>query len=197
MLLYDISREILSAPGYEGDPKPAVRRLKQIEDGAMYNLSAISMCNHTGTHIDAPLHFDEEGKDIESMRLSPFYGKCTVVTIEGILTGEDMERLLPHCERRLILHSSGTAYLSVSAARVIADSRLLLVGTDAISIAPPFDEYTPHLELARAGIAVLEGLYLEGVEDGTYTLAAFPLRIAGVEAAPCRAVLIGEQKGYY
>ena len=48
-----------------------------------------------------------------------------------------------------------------------------------------------------AGIAVLEGLYLEGVEDGTYTLAAFPLKIEGVEAAPCRAVLIGETKGYY
>ncbi len=197
MLIYDISREILSAEIYEGDPGPSVRFLKKIEDGAMYNLSTISLCNHTGTHIDAPLHFDEEGKDITSLRLSQFYGKCTVVSIEGILTGEDMERLLPHCERRLILHSSGKAFLSVSAARVIADSKLLLIGTDAISIAPPFDEYMPHLELARAGIAVLEGLYLEGVEDGTYTLAAFPLKIEGVEAAPCRAVLIGETKGYY
>ncbi|MBQ7218250.1 MAG: cyclase family protein, partial [Ruminococcus sp.] len=73
---------------------------------------------------------------------------------------------------------------------------LILVGTDAMSIAPPFDEYMPHLELARAGVAVLEGLYLEGVEDGSYTLSAFPLRIGGAEAAPCRAVLIGEAKGY-
>ena len=196
MLLYDISREVLSSEVYEGDPKPSSRFLKKIEDGAMYNLSTLSLCTHTGTHIDAPLHFDEEGEDIASMRLSRFYGKCTVVTIDGILTGEDMERLLPHCERRLILHSSGTAFLSVSAARVIADSKLLLVGTDALSIAPPFDEYMPHLELARAGVAVLEGLYLEGVEDGTYTLAAFPLKTAGLEASPCRAVLIGEQKGY-
>lgn len=196
MLIYDISREILSAQVYEGDPKPSLRFIKRIEDGAMYNLSAVSMCNHTGTHIDAPLHFDEEGKDITALRLSQFYGKCTVVTIEGILTGEDMERLLPHCERRLILHSSGNAYLSVSAARVIADSNLLLIGTDALSIAPPFDEYMPHLELARAGIAVLEGLFLEGVEDGSYTLAAFPLKVEGAEAAPCRAVLIGEKKGY-
>ena len=201
MLIYDISREILSAEIYEGDPGPSVRFLKKIEDGAMYNLSTISLCNHTGTHIDAPLHFDEEGKDITSLRLSQFYGKCTVVSIEGILTGEDMERLLPHCERRLILHSSGKAFLSVSAARVIADSKLLLIGTDAISIAPPFDEYMPHLELARAGIAVLEELCAyakeQGLEDGTYTLAAFPLKIEGVEAAPCRAVLIGETKGYY
>lgn len=196
MLIYDISREVLSVPVYEGDPKPSMRFLKKIEDGSLYNLSTVTMCTHTGTHIDAPLHFDEEGKDITALRLSQFYGRCTVVTIEGILTGEDMERLLPHCERRLILHSSGNAYLSVSAARVIADSNLILVGTDALSIAPPFDEYMPHLELARAGVAVLEGLYLEGVEDGSYTLSAFPLRIAGAEASPCRAVLIGEAKGY-
>ena len=196
MLIYDISREVLSAPVYEGDPKPSLQRLKRIEDGSLYNLSSVSLCNHTGTHIDAPLHFDDEGKDISSMRLSQFYGKCTVVTIEGILTGEDMERLLPHCERRLILHSSGNAYLSVSAARVIADSKLVLIGTDALSIAPPFDEFMPHMELARAGIAVLEGLFLEGVPDGSYTLCAFPLKIAGAEAAPCRAILFGETKGY-
>lgn len=197
VLLYDISREILSAEVYEGDPRPAVTRISSIGDGGMYNLSSVSLCTHTATHIDAPLHFDDEGEDIASMRISRFYGKCTVVTIDGILTGEDMERLLPHCARRLILHSSGKAFLSVSAARVIADSRLVLIGTDAMSIAPPFDEMMPHLELARAGIAVLEGLFLDGIEDGEYTLSAFPLKLSGLEAAPCRAILMREKKGYY
>ena len=197
MLLYDISREILGSEVYEGDPKPSVSSVKSIADGDMYNLSAVSLCTHTATHIDAPLHFDEDGEDIASMKITHFYGKCTVVTIEGILTGEDMERLLPHCSKRVIFHSSGKAYLSVHAARVIADSKLLLVGTDAMSIAPPFDEMMPHLELARAGVAVLEGLFLEGVQDGEYTLAAFPLKLGGLEAAPCRAVLMREKKGYY
>ena len=196
MLLYDITREIFSAPVYDGDPKPTFRNIKTIGDDSMYNLSTVSMCTHTGTHIDAPLHFDEEGADIGAMRLSQFYGKCTVVTIDGVLTGEDMERLLPHCNRRLIIHGSGKAFLSVSAARVIADSKLLLVGTDALSIAPPFDEMMPHLELARAGIAVLEGLFLEGVAYGEYTLSAFPLKMKGLEASPCRAVLMQEPKGY-
>lgn len=196
MLLYDITREVFSAPVYEGDPRPAKRFLNRMDEGSLYNLSTVSLCTHNGTHIDAPLHYDDEGEDIASMKLSRFCGKCTVVTIEGVLTGEDMERLLPHCERRLILHSSGKAFLSVSAARVIADSRLLLVGTDAMSIAPPFDERMPHLELARAGVAVLEGLYLEGVEDGSYTLSALPLKLGGLEAAPCRAVLMREPKGY-
>lgn len=196
MLLYDISREVFSAPVYDGDPKPKLKSIKTIGEESVYNLSSVSMCTHTGTHIDAPLHFDEEGADIGSMRLSQFCGKCTVVTIDGILTGEDMERLLPHCNRRLIIHGSGKAFLSVSAARVIADSKLMLVGTDAMSIAPPFDEMMPHLELARAGVAVLEGLYLEGIEDGDYTLSAFPLKMKGAEASPCRAVLMREPKGY-
>ena len=197
MLFYDISREILTAEVYDGDPKPSSRWLSRIEDGSRYNLSEFSMATHTGTHIDAPLHFDEEGEDIASMRITRFYGKCTVVTIDGILTGEDMEQLLPHCAKRLILHSNGNAFLSVSAARVIADSKLVLIGTDAMSIAPPFDEDMPHIELARAGVAVLEGLYLEGVKDGEYTLAAFPLKLGGLEASPCRAVLMQEKKGYY
>ena len=196
MLLYDITREVFSAPVYDGDPKPTVRNLKTIGEDSRYNLSAVSMCTHTGTHIDAPLHYDEEGADIGSMRLSHFCGKCTVVTIDGILTGEDMERLLPHCHKRLIIHGSGKAYLSVSAARVIADSKLVLIGTDAMSIAPPFDEMMPHLELARANVAVLEGLFLEGIEDGDYTLAACPLKMKGLEASPCRAVLMREPKGY-
>ena len=196
MLLYDISREVFTAPLYDDDPKPVKRSLKSIGDDSVYNLSSVSMCVHTGTHIDAPLHYDEEGADITSLKMSHFCGKCTVVTIDGILTGEDMERLLPRCQRRLILHGSGKAYLSVSAARVIADSRLLLIGTDALSIAPPFDEHMPHMELARAGVAVLEGLYLEGIEDGEYTIAAFPLKLQGLEASPCRAVLMREPKGY-
>ena len=196
MLLYDISRELFSSPVYPGDPRPRRTVLRAIGSDSRCNLSELSFCAHAGTHIDAPLHYDEQGADIGSMKLSQFCGKCTVVTIRGVLTGEDMERLLPHCHKRLILHSSGKAFLSTSAARVIADSPLVLVGTDAMSIAPPFEEDMPHLELARANIAVLEGLYLEGIEDGDYTLAAFPLKMRGSEASPCRAVLMREPKGY-
>ncbi len=195
MLLYDVSREILSAATYPGDPKTMFSFVKTTDSEDRCNVSKFSMCTHTGTHIDAPLHYDDEGRDITGMKTSVFYGRCTVVTIEGILTGEDMEKLLPHCKKRLILHSSGKAFISVSAARVIADSKLVLIGTDAMSIAPPFDEYNPHIELSRANVAVLENLYLEGVPDGDYVLSAFPLKIKGAEAAPCRAILI-DDRGY-
>ncbi len=195
MILYDISRDILTTQPYEGDPAPEVTVLSSIENGDAYNMTQITMCTHNATHIDAPKHFDDDGATIGKIRLSHLYGKCTVVSIDGVLTGEDMEQLLPHCKKRLILHGRGNAYLTSSAAQVVAESGLVLIGTDAVSIAAPFDELRTHLELARAGVVVLENLFLEGVQDGLYTLSAFPIKLSGLEAAPCRAILIDEGKG--
>lgn len=195
MILHDISRDALTAAVYDDDPPTEVTRLKNIDDLDEYNLSAVSMSVHCGTHIDAPLHFYEEGSSIDNLRLNTFYGKCTVISVEGILTGEDMEKLLPYCRRRVLFRGGGKTFLSHSAAIVLADSRVALVGTDAPSIAPPFDEAKPHRELARAGIAVLENLNLENIDDGEYELCAFPIKLCGLEAAPCRAILLEMEKG--
>ncbi|MBQ7810730.1 MAG: cyclase family protein [Clostridia bacterium] len=195
MFLYDISTDILTAQVYEGDPKPTLEYIKSVENGDDYNLSVLSTCMHTGTHVDSPFHYDSDGCKIEEMKLSVFYGKCTVVTIKGILTGKDMERLLPYCKRRLLLHGDGEAFLSYSAAVVIADSDICLIGTDGISVSTGFDEYRTHMEFARANVAVLEGLNLAGIRDGEYTLCAFPVKVSGAEAAPCRAVLMEQEKG--
>ena len=120
-----------------------------------------------------------------------------VVTVEGVLTGEDMDNLIPRCGKRIIFKGNGKAFLSRSAASVLADSGTLLIGTDADSIAVDFDEVQTHQELARGGIAVLENLDLSAVKDGEYTLYAFPLKIKNAEAAPCRAVLMLQEKGLY
>lgn len=195
MILYDISRDILTAKVYEGDPKPESRWLMDMSKGAPYNLSQICICTHTATHIDAPLHFDDTGAAIDEIRLSAFYGKCTVVTINGILTGEDMENLLPYCKKRILFHGNGKAYLSQSAAFVLSDSDVLLVGTDGISIATEADDIKVHRELSGANIAVLEGLDLTKIKDGEYLLCAFPIKLSGLEAAPCRAILLEQEKG--
>ena len=196
MILHDISRDTLTCPVYEGDPETTVTTLRSIDEGEC-NLSAISMCVHAGTHIDAPLHYSEDGSPIDDIRLRTFYGKCTVITVEGILTGDDMERLLPYCKRRILFRGLGNTYLSQSAAIVLAESKVVLVGTDADSIAPPFDEARPHRGLARAGIAVLENLNLENIDDGEYDLCAFPVKLGGLEAAPCRAILFEMEKGLH
>lgn len=195
MIIHDISKDSLTAPVYKDDPQPEVEYLRSMENLDEYNLSYIKMTTHTGTHIDAPLHFCEDGSSIDRLRLSTFYGKCTVITVEGILTGEDMERLLPYCKRRILFRGNGKTYLSHSAAIVLAESRVILVGTDADSIATPFDEVRPHRELARANITVIENLNLSAIKDGEYDLCAFPVKLAGLEAAPCRAILFEMEKG--
>ncbi len=193
MLLYDISREIFESEVYPGDPKSECTFIKRIDDGDEYNLSMLSMSSHAGTHIDAPLHFDNMGEPVISLRLSTFYGKCTIVTVEGVLTGEDMDLLLPLCKTRILFKGGGKAFLSRSAASVLADSDVVLVGTDASSIAVDFDEAETHRELARASIAVLENLDLSEVTDGEYLLCAFPLKMNFTEASPCRAVVLKQE----
>lgn len=195
MIIHDISKDALTTPVYEGDPQPEVEYLKSMDNMDDYNLSYIKMTTHSGTHIDAPLHFCEDGSPVDMLRLNTFYGKCTVISVEGILTGEDMERLLPYCKRRILFRGNGKTYLSRSAAIVLAESRVILVGTDADSIAAPFDEIRPHRELARAGITVIENLNLSAIKDGEYELCAFPVKLAGLEAAPCRAILFEMEKG--
>ena len=96
MIIHDISRDALKVPVFDGDPQTKVEQLKSIENGDEYNLSAVSATSHLGTHIDAPLHFCEDGSPIDKVRLNTFYGKCTVISVRGILTGDDVERLLPY-----------------------------------------------------------------------------------------------------
>lgn len=197
MIIYDISRSIPDTKPFEGDSETKLETISSIDDGDIYNLSAFSMSAHTATHIDAPFHYDEEGKKIDEIRLAAFYGKCTVVETDHILTGEDMERILPRCRKRLLIKGNGMGYIESSAAQIIADSKLVLIGTDAESIAAPFDEHRPHRTLALADKIVLENLDLEDIHEGSdYTLCAFPIRLDGLEAAPCRAILFEQEKGF-
>ncbi|MGN0488827.1 MAG: cyclase family protein [Ruminococcus sp.] len=197
MYIYDLSRNIAESEPYEGDPQTEIEFVRSLEDGDIYNLSKFSMCTHTGTHIDAPFHYDEDGEKIGDIRLSTFYGKCSVISFSDYITGEDMEKILPYCKRRILFHGEGNAYLMSSAAQVIADSKVMLVGTDANSIATPFEEDRIHSILARSGICVIENLNLEDIKDGhDYTLCAFPIRLDECEAAPCRAILLEQEKGF-
>lgn len=193
MKLYDISRELFSADVYPGDPVPWPERIRRIDTGDEYNLSAFFSGAHSGTHIDAPRHFLEDGDTIDRLPPEAFIGPCTVISVEGTVTGEQIEALLPVCQRRILLHGDGQAFLDRSAAFVLADSGALLVGTDAISIGSEGEERAVHLELLGAQIPILEGALLDGVPDGDYLLIALPLKLRGLEASPCRAVLADGQ----
>lgn len=192
MRIIDISADPFTAPNYADDPQPMYKWIKRLGQDSEYNLSLMGMTPHSGTHIDAPLHYIEGGDSVEKTELEKCFGQCTVVSLTGVLTGEDMDRLLPYCEKRLIIRGGGKASLELSAARVLTENKMLLVGIDSVSVSFDDQEESVHRELLSNGTLILENLDLSNAEDGSYLLCAFPLKLGGMEASPVRAVLIAK-----
>ena len=94
MKIHDISQEVFSCEVYPGDPVPAAQALLRMEQGAVYNLSAFSMCAHNGTHIDAPFHFLKDGKTVEQLPLACFVGYCYVADCEGDVGADEARSVL-------------------------------------------------------------------------------------------------------
>lgn len=192
MRLWDITKELTAAPVYPGDPVPQRRWVQQLSMGDHCNLSALSMCAHNGTHMDAPLHFIPDGDAIDQVPPGVFCGPCRVVAFDGLLTGAAAEDLLEqHPAERLLF--KGEMSLDVSAAYVLADAALRLVGVEAQSVATAAQTEPVHRHLLGSGVILLEGLDLSAVPEGTYFLVAAPLKIAGCEGAPVRALLFEEE----
>ena len=193
MQIYDISREFLSAPIFDGDPAPNLSLVQSMDRGDMYNLSTLSACLHTATHIDAPLHFVENGDSIDEIDLSVFMGECDVIACNGFdddIVGEDIERLVRPGAKRVLFKTVGCCRLTLSGAFALISAGVKLVGIDDVSIAPDDQTAAVHRELALAGVCILEGLTLSHVQSGRYSLFALPIKIEGTEAAPCRAILM-------
>lgn len=189
MRLYDISRELMGSPVYPGDPMPQRQTLQDMALGDTCNLSALSLCAHNGIHMDAPLHFVPDGAAVDEIAPEDCCGVCRVVAFEGLLLGDEAERLLAAapCERLLF---KGDMSLDVSAAYVLADAGLRLVGVEAPSVATAARTEAVHRHLLGYGVCLLEGLDLSAVPEGVYFLFAAPLKIAGCEGAPVRALLL-------
>ena len=88
-MIIDISQEILSCQVYPGDPRPKAEKLMDMDKGDLYSLSALSMCVHNGTHIDAPAHFIKGGKTVDMLPLQAFIGPCWLAEHKGNMTGEE------------------------------------------------------------------------------------------------------------
>ena len=190
MKLYDISQEVFSCAVYPGDPVPEKQTLCATAKGDICNLTAFSMCAHSGTHIDAPFHFLDEGKTVEQLDLSVFVGDCFLARHRGDVTAADAENILRRsggAERILI---AGEATVTLEAARVFANGNLLLLGNESQSVGPMDAPMAVHLALLGRGVALLEGLVLTNIPEGRYLLNAAPLNLAGADGAPCRAILI-------
>ena len=164
-----------------------------MKEGALYNLSAFTMCAHNGTHVDAPSHFLKSGKTIDKIDLEAFVGECFVRKHEGDVLESDTKDILliaaeAGAQDRILI--AGNAVITEEAAQVFADARIRLIGNESQSVGPVDSPMAVHLILLRAEIVLLEGLVLKDVPDGKYYLCAAPLNLAGCEGAPCRAILI-------
>lgn len=181
MRIIDISRPL--APGvwtWPGDRPFAVSRSWTMEDGASVNVGHLAMSCHTGTHMDAPFHYRQDGATSETIDLTACIGPCLVTTLGKLHEAAGHERVL--------VKANGGA---PSAAQIGALTGLRLFGTDYHSV-DPLDSKTldAHHALWSHGAVILEELLLDGVPDGRYELLALPLKLTGMDATPVRAVLI-------
>ena len=192
MKMVDITREWTTAPVYPGDPAPQLQPLQNIASGDLFTVNGFSGCLHNGTHMDAPLHAVPEGDDVASVPLSQMIGECTVVEYEGRLLGDVAERLVRRVLGNRILFK-GQTVIDRSASYVLADAGMQLIGVESPSVASPEEDAAVHRHFLLNNIVLLENLDLSKVEPGTYFLLAAPMKIAGAEAAPVRAVLLERQ----
>ena len=209
MRTYDITLTITpQSIVWPGDPPVIMERTSSIASGDNSNVSHIRMSCHTGTHVDAPDHFLNNGKTVEALSLDLLVGRAYVLHLPDvnlITASVLMQADIPPRTRRLLFKTRNSEYwekgssefhtdfvgLSVDAAELLVDRNVKLVGIDYLSIAP-YKMGTPvHTILLNAGVVVIEGLDLSQVSQGRYTLHCLPLKLGGADGAPTRAILVG------
>lgn len=189
---------------YPGDPPLRMEPIWSIGPEHPCNVLALHWTTHVLTHLDAPRHFFPDGESIEELAPERFIGEALVVEVEGDAV---RERDVPENVSGLNLlfktrnsadwdpkaYNPNHVYLEGAAAEAIAARGANLVGLDYLSVDRFGDHsYPAHRALLGAGVLILEGLDLSGVEEGRYTLYALPLKIAGGDGSPVRAVLAME-----
>jgi arylformamidase len=191
------------------EPGPTITPFRRIAKGDTANVSTICLGDHTGTHVDPPLHFIQGGAGADELPLDALLGPCAVVAFDGQghVSAEFLERSAPKGATRLLLKTRNSRLwsdpahhftrditgVSASAARWCVEHAIRLVGIDYLTIEPQGPEkagYPTHQTLLGAGVVVVEGLDLRAVQPGTYDLVCAPLKIGGADGAPARVLLV-------
>jgi arylformamidase len=203
--MIDISQLIYEGmPVYPGDAPYEVHRQLAINRGDLCNLSSFNLGMHCGTHVDAPLHFINDGAAIPELELERFCGKAKVLelNVRAPVDACDLTGLASDGDRILIKVPANEALtdpavfnpdfigLTEAAAAYLVARNVALVGINCCSIENESGQLFPvHQQLLAAGIPIVENLRLAEVSAGEYYLACFPLKLAGGNGAPARAVL--------
>jgi arylformamidase len=190
---------------WPGDPSPQMERVLDMNRGDICNVRALSMSAHTGTHMDAPLHFLNHAPSIDQMPIDATIGRARLIEIEDekVITAAELDRHEIQFGERVLFKTVNSircwqstgfheqfVHVSAEAARLLAARQVQTIGIDYLSIgAYEGDGVETHKILLGAGIWIVEGLNLSGLSPGEYDLVCLPLRILNGDGAPARAVV--------
>lgn len=202
----DISVTVKSGMAHWPDnPEIIVGKMLDMEKGDVCNVSTLSMGSHTGTHMDAPLHFIRKGKSLDKMPLEATIGPCRVVEIKDreAVKLEEIQGMKFKPGERILFKTPNSrrswktdnfdedfVYISKEAAAFLAKAKVMTVGIDYLSVGGfRKDGVETHHALLGAGIWVIEGLNLAKIQPGRYELCCLPLKVLNSDGAPARAAL--------
>jgi len=187
------------------NPPVSIERFLSIERGDAANVSKLTMGAHTGTHMDAPIHFFPNGKGIDAMPLSAAIGRARVIEIHDPTSIKPADLYPYQIQRgeRILFKTNNSnrcwqtndfvedfVYISQEAAFYLAAQQVQTVGVDYLSVGGfRKDGVETHHALLEAGIWIIEGLNLSQVQSGIYELICLPLKIEQSDGAPARAIL--------
>jgi arylformamidase len=211
MEIKDISLVIEQGmPVWPGDDPVELFRKQKIEDGKNANVSFLSLSVHTGTHIDAPYHFLQDGKTVDKIPLELLVGESQVISIPEASKWIDAQVLekagIQAGISRVLFKTSNSDYwqrnekefkknfiaIMDDGAKWIVDHGITTVAIDYLSIAPFGNSRPTHRTLLNANTLVIEGVNLSNVEPGLWTMYCLPLKLKGSDGAPARVILIRE-----
>jgi arylformamidase len=208
MSIYDISLSISeSLVVWPGDPPVAITQVSHLDRGDHATVSRLEMGAHSGTHVDAPAHFVRGGAGVDTLDLNTLVGLALVAEVRDVdvLTADVLAELaIPLGTERVLFRTRNSALwaqgqrefdenfvaISEDGARWLVGRGIRLVGVDYLSVAPFGASGPTHETLLRACIVVVEGLNLSDVRPGMYQFVCLPLKIAGGDGAPARAILM-------
>ncbi len=197
MTIIDITRSLAGdSLVYPGDTSPKFSQ----RDAGLYLISELRMSSHSGTHIDAPVHYLKTGATVDELPLVHLIGPCRVLDVSGagpLIDAADLEGRIEGCNRILLRtgFSQCSAFqedypsLTLEAAHYLTAQGILCVGIDSFSIERFDCDGSVHRELLGSGCLIIELLDLSRVPEGDYTLVALPLKLSGMDGAPARVVL--------
>lgn len=206
--IIDVSRPVYTGMSiYPRNPPVEISPARSIARGDSSNVSALALGSHTGTHVDAPLHMAEGGAGVDEVPLDALIGPALVARIDDevrAIGAREIDALDIAGGARVLFRTRNSArfaetgrfeedftYVAPEGAAALVARGVVAVGIDALSVEQYHaGHHRAHDTLLQNGVAIIEGLALDGVEPGPYQLICLPLRIRHGDGAPARVVLM-------